>query len=48
MDAIRKEKFLVITSFDIKLVYFLKRHFFPAYHLIMQKISQTLNSMREK
>jgi NAD(P)-dependent dehydrogenase (short-subunit alcohol dehydrogenase family) len=48
VDAIRKEKFLVITSFDIKLVYFLKRHFFPAYHLIMRKVSQTLNSMREK
>jgi len=46
--AVENEKFLVITSFDIKLAWFLKRHCFPAYHLLMQYISRTLNSMRRK
>lgn len=47
MNAIQKEKFLVITSFDIKILYFLKRHVFIAYHVILKRISRILNSMRE-
>ena len=46
VNAIRREKFLVITSADIKALYFLKRHFFPAYHFILKKVSSLLNSMK--
>jgi hypothetical protein len=35
MDAIRTRKFLVITSFDIKFLYFLKRSFPALFHRIM-------------
>jgi hypothetical protein len=37
MDAIRTRKFMVITSFDIKLLYFFKRtfsHVVPPYHAV--------------
>jgi hypothetical protein len=46
-DINEKEKFLVITSFDIKTLYFFKRHFFPVYHYVMKKISRLLNSMKD-
>jgi len=45
ISAIEKEKFLVITSFDVRFAYFCKKHLFPIYHLIMLKISQLLNQM---
>jgi len=48
IDAVEKKKFLVITSFDIKFVYFCKRYMFPLYHYIMIRISRLLNSMRKK
>ena len=47
IDAIQKEKFLVITSWDIRALYFLKSHGFFIYHLIMKKVSRLLNGMRE-
>lgn len=47
ISAIEKERFLVITSWDIKTAYFLKRHFFPAYHLIMLRISNLMNSIKK-
>ncbi len=43
MAAISKNQFLLITSFDIKLLYFLKRKFFPLYHYVMIRISRLLN-----
>ncbi|MCX5848135.1 MAG: SDR family oxidoreductase [Deltaproteobacteria bacterium] len=43
INAIRTRKFLVITSFDIKFLYFLKRHFFPLYHLIMLAITRFMD-----
>jgi NADP-dependent 3-hydroxy acid dehydrogenase YdfG len=43
IDAIRTRKFLVITSFDIKLLYFLKRYFFPLYHLVMLGITRFMD-----
>lgn len=43
IKAIRNRKFLVITSFDIKLFYFLKRHCFPIYHLVMLSISRLMD-----
>jgi NAD(P)-dependent dehydrogenase (short-subunit alcohol dehydrogenase family) len=45
--AIRKNQFLVITSFDIKLLYFLKRKFFPLYHYVMIRISRLLNQAKQ-
>jgi NAD(P)-dependent dehydrogenase (short-subunit alcohol dehydrogenase family) len=46
IDAIEKNKFLVITSSDIKVLYFLKKYFFPAYHHTLIYISRLLNSMK--
>ncbi len=43
IDAVRKEKFLVITSTDIKILYFLKRHLFPLYHLIMNLLTRGMD-----
>jgi NAD(P)-dependent dehydrogenase (short-subunit alcohol dehydrogenase family) len=45
--AISKNRFLVITSFDIKLLYFLKRKFFPLYHYVMIRISRLLNQAKQ-
>jgi len=36
VDAVERNKFMVITSTDIKLLYFLKRAFPPAYRLVMR------------
>ena len=48
IDAIEKNRFLVITSFDIKVLYFLKRYCFPLYHRILIYISRLLNSMKPR
>lgn len=42
-DAVRRNKFLVITSPDIKLLYFLKRHFPPVYNVAMQYMTSYLD-----
>jgi NAD(P)-dependent dehydrogenase (short-subunit alcohol dehydrogenase family) len=42
LRAIEKEQFLVITSFDIKLLYFLKRFVPPLYHYVMTRITNLL------
>jgi short-subunit dehydrogenase len=44
--AISKNQFLVITSFEIKLLYFLKRKVFPLYHYAMMRISRLLNQAK--
>lgn len=44
MDAILKRKFLVITSPDIKTLYFLKRHIFPLYHLVMLLLTRIMDA----
>jgi NADP-dependent 3-hydroxy acid dehydrogenase YdfG len=43
IKAIRARKFMVITSFDIKLFYFVKKCCFPIYHLVMLAISQYMD-----
>jgi NADP-dependent 3-hydroxy acid dehydrogenase YdfG len=43
MNAIRKRQFLVITSFDIKLLFFFKRYLFPLYHLIMLLLTSMMD-----
>jgi NAD(P)-dependent dehydrogenase (short-subunit alcohol dehydrogenase family) len=45
--AVTRNTFLVITSADIKAVYFFKRKFFPLYHYIMIRISRMLNKARK-
>jgi short-subunit dehydrogenase len=47
ISAIRKNRFLVITSFDVKLLYFIKRKFFPLYHYVMIRISRLLNKAKQ-
>jgi NADP-dependent 3-hydroxy acid dehydrogenase YdfG len=48
IKAILKNKFLIITSFDIKMFYFVKKHFFPIYHLIMLLISRLMDKALKK
>ncbi len=48
IKAIRKRKFIVITSFDIKFLYFLKKHCFPIYHLIMLIISRSMDKILKR
>lgn len=43
VDAVEKEKYLVITSFDIKLLYFLKQHLFPLYHAVMRLLTRVMD-----
>jgi len=46
LDAVEKNKFIVLTSFDVKLLYFLKYHFFPLYHYVVKRISRMINAIR--
>lgn len=39
IKVIKRKKFLLITSLDIKILFFLKRYISPLYHLIMRLIS---------
>jgi short-subunit dehydrogenase len=47
IKAIKKKKFLVLTSFDIKLIYWFKRKIFPLYHMVMKKLNIFLNNVAE-
>jgi len=42
VKAIKKNKFLVFTSSDIKALYWFKRRMFPVYHYIMKKLNNLL------
>ena len=46
LDAVEKNKFIVLTSFDVKLLYFLKYHFFQLYHYAVKQISRMINAIR--
>jgi short-subunit dehydrogenase len=48
VDAIHTRKFLVITSIDIKLLYFLKRCCFPLYHLVMLYLTRFIDKLLKK
>jgi NADP-dependent 3-hydroxy acid dehydrogenase YdfG len=48
IGAIRSRKFLVITSFDIKLLFFFKKYCFPIYHLVMLTISRVMDKLFKK
>jgi NADP-dependent 3-hydroxy acid dehydrogenase YdfG len=45
VDAIKKNKFMVITSFDVKILYWLKRRLFFVYHIIMKKENAMFSSL---
>jgi NAD(P)-dependent dehydrogenase (short-subunit alcohol dehydrogenase family) len=47
VNAIEKNKFLVVTSADIKALYFFKRHFPPAYNLVVSKINRLLDDVKK-
>lgn len=44
-DAIRRNRFLVVTPADVKALYFLKRHFPPAYTLVMRFVTSRMDRM---
>lgn len=46
--TIHKRKFMVITSMDIKLLYFLKKYCFPIYHFIMLTLGRILDKSFKK
>jgi NAD(P)-dependent dehydrogenase (short-subunit alcohol dehydrogenase family) len=48
IQAILKNKYLVITSLDIKLFYFIKRTCFPLYHLVMLIINRFMDKALKK
>jgi NADP-dependent 3-hydroxy acid dehydrogenase YdfG len=48
VDAVRFNRFMVITSFDIKLFYFVKRYFHPLYHLVMLAITRIMDKRLER
>ena len=48
IGAIRNRKFFVITSFDIKLLYFFKKYCFPIYHLVILTISRIMDKSLKK
>ena len=43
IGAIRTRKFMVITSWDIKLFYFVRKYCFPVYHLVMMTLSRLMD-----
>ena len=45
-DAIERNRFLVITSWDVRLLYFIKRHLPRIHHLLLRMLSPFLNRLR--
>jgi NADP-dependent 3-hydroxy acid dehydrogenase YdfG len=43
IKAVRTRKFLVVPSFEIRLFYFVKKHCFPLYHLVMLAINRFMD-----
>lgn len=46
-SAIEKNRFMVLTSPDIHLIYFLKRKCYPLYHLFLRLVSYQMNKLRQ-
>jgi hypothetical protein len=42
--AVKKNRFLVITSPDIRVAYWFKRKLFFVYHIIMKKLNKMVTS----
>jgi NAD(P)-dependent dehydrogenase (short-subunit alcohol dehydrogenase family) len=48
LKAVRKNTFLVITSGDVKFLYFCKHHLPPLYRSVMFRISKMMNTLHTK
>ena len=48
IDAIKKNKYLVITSFDVKLLYWVKRRLFFIYHIMMKMANDMFENLAKK
>ena len=48
IKAIRSRKFMIITSFDIKLLYYFKRCCFPVYHLVLLAMTRFMDKSLER
>jgi NADP-dependent 3-hydroxy acid dehydrogenase YdfG len=48
VNAINKNKFMVITSFDVKLLYWVKRNLFFVYHFLMKKANVIFDNLSKK
>lgn len=48
VDAIKKNRFMVITSFDMKLLYWCKRWFYFIYNFIMKKANDMFDNLAKK
>jgi NAD(P)-dependent dehydrogenase (short-subunit alcohol dehydrogenase family) len=44
--AIERDRFLVVTSWDARVLHFCKRHLPRVHHLVMRHVSRTLNRLR--
>lgn len=47
IKGIKKNKFMVITSFDIKFLYWCKRNISPLYRLIVKKVNKIVNEAKK-
>ena len=47
INGIKKNKFLVITSFDIKFLYWCKRNMSPLYRVIVKKVNKIVNQAKK-
>jgi len=47
INGIKKNKFMVITSFDIKFLYWCKRNISPLYRLIVKKVNKIVNEAKK-
>ena len=47
IKGIKKNKFMVITSFDIKFLYWCKRNVSPLYRLIVKKVNKIVNEAKK-
>ena len=48
INGIKKNKFMVITSFDIKFLYWCKRNMSPLYRVILKKVGQIINKAKKR
>ena len=46
VDAVERNRYLVVTSFDIRLLYFLKCHVSPLYHRVMIMFNRLIQDAR--
>lgn len=46
INGIKKNKFMVITSFDIKFLYWCKRNISPLYRVILKKVGEVINKAK--